>query len=628
VKTVIATTRVRAPDAEDPPARETSVAARSRLWWWLPVALAGVYAVVLVPELPALVRHSWWSADSGSAGVIAQLYIHPPAGQYIVLGNHGWYEALSFYLLTKGLPAHRVLWYCLPIAVWVCTIALVGMSAGRAFGRYGAGLAIAGLLCLAPGGLLLIFQPTAHTNVVFHAAALAVVTGWVLPRIRTLPLPIVLGAGVLIGAFTGLAIAGDAIALAWAVLPFVVVVGVCARRGPMVAAARTLAFALVTLTSMLVVLSLFTAVMHSAGIRVDELAQSVEMQFVKPGALVANIGKMLNELAYLVGGNFLGHRMNRTGFIELVSGGTLLLGASAVVFAVYRLSAGRGGGEVVGGGGFVGGGSVVGEVVGGGGFVGGGEVVGGSGVVGEVVDGGEVVGAPAPGSGAGGRAGAGVTPKLVHVVFWTSCLTFGLLMFLLSSVGTVDYRYLVGPLVAIAALLPVAAARSTDWRIAVGVGLAVMACTGLVRLDTRPVPYLPLDVPLTNRDMAAVTRFAHRYDVSYGYAVYWDAVTITWHTKFAVDLHPVFRCGQLRERFCPAYHADSFTAAYIPRRGLRTLFIADSRFHSTPPVAWGRPIAREHIGRLTLYAYPYDIASRLSKPPPGEVRRVITGSAL
>jgi hypothetical protein len=174
----------------------------------------------------------------------------------------------------------------------------------------------------------------------------------------------------------------------------------------------------------------------------------------------------------------------------------------------------------------------------------------------------------------------------------------------------------------------VAASRSTDWRIAVGAGLAVMACTGLVRLDTRPVPYLPLDVPLASRDMAAVTRFAHRYDASYGYAVYWDAVTITWHTNFAVDLHPVFRCGQLRERVCPAYHADSFTAAYIPRRGLRTLFIADSRFHSTPPAAWGRPIAREHVGRLTLYAYPYDIASRLSKPPPGEVRRVINGSVL
>ena len=35
----------------------------------------------------------------------------------------------------------------------------------------------------------------------------------------------------------------------------------------------------------------------------------------------------------------------------------------------------------------------------------------------------------------------------------------GLLMFLLSSVGSIDYRYLVGPLVAIAALLPLAAGQ-------------------------------------------------------------------------------------------------------------------------------------------------------------------------
>jgi hypothetical protein len=530
-----------------------------------------VYALALVPEMPALIAHTWWSADSGSAGVVAQLYSHPPQGQYIVLGDHGWYEALSLYLLTRGLPAHRLLWYCFPIAVWVLTVALVGLSAGRAFGRYGAGLAIAALLCLAPGGLLLIFQPTAHTNVIFHAAALAAVTGWVLPRIRTLALPVVLGAGVLIGAFTGLAIAGDAIALAWAVMPFVVAVGVCARRGPVVAAARTLAFGLVTLTGMLVVLIVFTAIMHSAGFRVDELAQSVQMRFVDPGALFANFGQMLNELAYLVGGNFLGHRIDRSGFLELISGGTLLLGAGAVVFAVYRTAAGA-----------------------------------------------------AERSAGGGE----VSPKHVHVAFWSTCLTVGLLMFLLSSVGSVDYRYLVGPLVAIAALLPVAAARTTDWRIAVGAGLAVMAIVGLVRLDTRPVPYLPRDVPLAHRDMVAVARFAHRYDARYGYAVYWDAVTITWHTHFAVNLHPVIRCGRPRGRYCPLYHADSFTAAYVPRTGLRTLFIGDSRFRSAPAPAWGKPVGSERIGRLTLYAYSYDIADRFPKPRPGEIRHVITGPAL
>ena len=68
----------------------------------------GVYAVALIPELPAIIAHTWWSADSGSAGVVAQLYSHPPTGQYIVLGDHGWYEALSFYLLTRGLAGAPV----------------------------------------------------------------------------------------------------------------------------------------------------------------------------------------------------------------------------------------------------------------------------------------------------------------------------------------------------------------------------------------------------------------------------------------------------------------------------------------------------------------------------------------
>ncbi len=569
MKTVTATTGAGAPNTEDKTPRLSGARYRRSLWWWLPVALAAVYAVALATELPTLIAHLWWSADTGAAGTVAQTYSHPPSGQYIVIGDHGWFEALSFYVLTRGLPAHRLLWYAAPVAVWVITIALVGVSAGRAFGRYGAGLAIGGLLCLAPGGVMILLSPTNHTNVVLHAAALAVVAGWALPRIRTLSLPVSLGAGVLIGAFTGLAIAGDALALAWAVLPFIVAVGMCAMRGPVVAVVRTLAFGLVTLLSMLVGLVVFTAIMHSAGFRIDELAQSVELQFVKPGAVVGNVGQTLNELAYLVGGNFLGHRIDGTGLVELVCGGMLLLGGAAVMIAVYRTAAGAGE--------------------------------------------------------RGGDSGAGVSPKLVHVAFWSTCLIVGLLMFLLSSVAPTEYRYLVGPLVAIAALLPVAAARSTGWRIAVGTGLAAMALAGLVRLDTRWLPYLPRDVPLAHRDMVAMARFARRYHVRDGYSVYWDAVTISWHTHFAVNLHPVVRCGGTYDQYCPSYHADSFTAAFIPRKGLRTLFVADTRFLSAPPASWGRPIASERIGRLTLYAYPYDIANRFPKARPGQIRAVITG---
>lgn len=522
---VTVATQSGAPDVEHSTLAEPAGAgAPSGIRWWLPVALAGTYAAVLVRELPTLIAHTWWSADSASAGFVAQLYRHPPAGQYIVLGNHGWYEALSFYLLTPGLPAHRLLWYGVPVFAWVITVALVGLSARRAFGRYPACLAVAGLLCLAPVGLSLVFQPTAHTNVVFHAAVLAGVSGWILPRIRTLALTVVLGVAVACGAFTALATTGDAIALVWAVLPFAAAVAVCAWYGPVVALGRTLAFALATLTTMLVVTVLFTAIMHGAGLRVDELAQE--------------------------------HM--------------LLLGGTAVACAVYRMAA------------------------------------------------------AAHERRSRARA-TEITPRLVHVVFWSTCLTAGLLTFLLSSVGAVDFRYLVGPLVAIAALLPVAAGRGRDWRIAVGAGLAVMAVVGLVRLATRPLPYLPGDRPLARQDIAAVTRFAHRYHATDGYAVYWDAVTITWHTQFAVDLHPVKRCGLFGDSYCPLYHADSFTAAYLPRAGLRTLFIADARFGSAPAASWGRPLATEHIGRLTLYAYRYDIADRFPKPPATEIRRVISG---
>lgn len=545
-----------------------------KLWWWLPVALAGIYAAALIALLPTIVSHSWWSADSASAGVVAQLYTRPPAGQYIVLGDHGWYEAIGFNLLTRGLPAHRLLWYGIPVVAWISAILLVGGSARRAFGPYGAGLAVAGLLCVAPAGLMLVFQPTAHTNVVFHAAALAATATWILPRARTLTLPVLLGAGLLIGAFTGLAIAGDAIALAWAVLPFIVTVAVCAARRPLLVATRMLAFGLAVLAAMVAAAIAFTALMHGAGLRVDELAQSSATRLVSPDALPSNFAKMVNELGYLVGGSFVGHRSDRSAVLALISGGTLLLGSAATALAVCRIA---------------------------------------------------VVGTARMLASRSRPSSSAVSPRLVHVCFWSTCLAVGLLTFLVSSVGALDYRYLVGPLVAIAALLPLAALRSRRWRIAVAAGLAVMALVGLVRLASRPLPYLPEVRPLARADISAVTRFARRYHVRYGYAAYWDAVTVTWHTHFSVHLYPVTRCGRLRERYRPLYHSDSFTAAYIPRRGLRTLFVADGRLGTAPSPAWGRPLATEATGRLVLYAYRYDIAEHFPRPRPGQIQRVIAG---
>jgi hypothetical protein len=133
-------------------------------------------------------------------------------------------------------------------------------------------------------------------------------------------------------------------------------------------------------------------------------------------------------------------------------------------------------------------------------------------------------------------------------------------------------------------------------------------------------------VTLAHKDLAAIDSFAHRYRATYGYGIYWDAVTITWHTNFAVKIYPVKRCGRHEGRYCPLYHADSFTAAYIPRRHLRTLFIFDGRFGYAPVASLGLPIAGEQVGRLTLYAYPYDIASRLLRRP-GAIHEVITGQA-
>ena len=78
MRTVTATTGASAPHADD--SLSLSAGTRRRLWWWLPIALAAVYGLALIAALPAIVAHTWWSADSDSAGYVALLYHHQAPG--------------------------------------------------------------------------------------------------------------------------------------------------------------------------------------------------------------------------------------------------------------------------------------------------------------------------------------------------------------------------------------------------------------------------------------------------------------------------------------------------------------------------------------------------------------------
>lgn len=541
--------------------------------WSLPVLLAAVYAIAAVlPNLGTIINHTWWSADSIAAGFIGQLWHLPAAGQYVIIGDHGWYEAAAFYLLTRVLPAHRAVWYVAPLFFWALTIALLAVSAARAFGRYAGSLVTAALLCLAPTGLMVIFQPTAHTNAIFHAAVLVLVATFVIPRTQELSLRTLLLVAIALGLFSGLPAAGDSIALVWGAIPFAVAVGLSAWRGPGLAARRTIAFGLVTLVSLVVAAAVFGSIMQGFGFRIDELDAKDALRFATVGTIGTNFKTLVYELQYLVGGDFFGQKFTFQAVVDLVTAVALFIGVGAVAFVTRR----------------------------------------------EVAAGGQRA--------AGGSARP-VSPRLVYVAFWSTCLVGGVVMFLIGSPGTGVSRYLVGPLVAVAALLPLAAARGQGWRILVAAGISVVAVAGVIRVDSaQRMPLLPGTEPLGRGTIYRVERFAEREHATFGYAAYYDAMTLSWFTGFHLQLHEVRHCGPFKTHYCPEYQV-AFTSADLPRPGIRTLFIADpfTRFY-TPDPRWGKPLASKQIGRLTVYVYSYDIASRFPKRSAAEIQQVITGN--
>jgi hypothetical protein len=82
-----------------------------------------------------------------------------------------------------------------------------------------------------------------------------------------------------------------------------------------------------------------------------------------------------------------------------------------------------------------------------------------------------------------------------------------------------------------------------------------------------------------------------------------------------VTVYPVITCGS---RLCPfPYH--KINTWYLPRPLARSFFVVDARLLrlraygalSGAPAAWGQPSQIAHLGPLTVYVYPYNLAAKL-----------------
>jgi hypothetical protein len=202
---------------------------------------------------------------------------------------------------------------------------------------------------------------------------------------------------------------------------------------------------------------------------------------------------------------------------------------------------------------------------------------------------------------------------LAFVVFWCSSAVLLTGAFLLSAVPVDIHadRYLVGLIYAAAAVIPAIAARRAITQAVALIGTCVIALSAIVALSqgvaTRNTAGFP--PPELAKRVAAVAAANH---VRIGYAGYWDAAPISWGSHFGVAVYPVSVCDQ-GAHLCP-FDLHYISSWYTPRAGTGTFLLTDSRLPLVPaPIpGLGRPAAVYHLGRLTMYVYPYDIASRFA----------------
>jgi hypothetical protein len=537
-----------------------------RWLWWLPVLLGGLYGVMMLTHLRQILDSVWLSSDSDIDAVLAHLSLHAPPGTLLTTGDYPHYETMAFALLTRSFPLYRVIWVLAPVFFAIVGLAAVLWSTLRSFGRWPAAVVGSALVCFGgggaasiwAGGLATVLAPDAHANSLITAAVVGAALVWIVPRIAELTTRQLAIAALSLGVLGGLPLAGDNLYLAWGIAPLVVVVALAAWRGPQDVAGRVVTFGLATLGSTLLTSFVFAAIMRSEGIRGFSPSYKEFLTFTTPSGLITNIGTLLRALPTLTAGNFYGATVTARSDLEIMSAGLLFAALVVVVWSVRRrianaLPRAAGGGDVVG-------------------------------------------------------------ERFVHTTFWVTVMGAGLAVFLLASPNpwTTDGRYLLGPYVAIAALLPLMLERGLGWRLIVTAGVSLFVFSALYQFNSG------INEMANGFETAGVSKaiatYAEKEDVGVGYGYYWNSIDLMWESDFKVKVYPIQRCSYDKHRLC-TFREISMSNWDRSHGKVRSMLVVNptARQVRRREAAFGTPIAETRIGKLLIYVYPYDIAPMLGK---------------
>jgi hypothetical protein len=523
--------------------------------WLVPLVIAATYLVVFVVQLPHTISELAWSPDYASGFTMPETLVRTGTSGHTVSGSSGQWVSLWFGLLTARLPLHRQVWGVAPALLFCATALMVGWSVAQVATRRAGVLAVLLAVVVSPFALVFLLAPVAHNTLYPCTALTGVYLIWLARgagrgRLMTFAVPPALG--VVIGA----CLASDLLVAATIVAPLTLTAILAGLRREQ--RARLIAVsALGTVAVAVAAYELTAAIMRSAGFAT----------VVTPAKAVP-----LSELPSRAELLFKGLKSLFNGYLgSPTAPGTLhapLGVASAIVMSAALLATIAIGVRTVAG--F---------------FLG------------------------------GLRKNASLTPvamaRSLHVTYWvgSGAAACGAFWIAAETGGGTNLHesYYAIVIFSVAAVIPLLLSSGIVARVLVAVATSIFFVASLVGLTG---DYTNVSARIAGA-APTIVRFAEANHITTGYSG-WGESSLTWATHGRVTVRPVMECANpAGPGICPFYQGV-VPSWYTPQRR-RTFLLVDGGepWVASLPAGLGKPLATYRFGAMSMYFYPYDIASRL-----------------
>jgi hypothetical protein len=521
--------------------------------WLIAMALAAVYVIVFVVLFPRNMAQLGWAPEVGSGFVMAETLAEAGTGGFALMGSTGQWVPLWFGEATAWLPLHRAIWIAAPTLVFVATALIVGWCVAQFANRRATILAVLMVLVASPLALAFFMVPFAHNAVYPCTALLGAYLIWLTRGANRRGVTAFLVPPIL-GVVIGACVSSDPLLVATAVVPL----GVTALLTGVRRERRSRIVALSALSTVAVTVPVAKFISH-------EMTELHYFLLPRP-IVIASLSELPERLLLLYRGMqalFNGYlAIERPGAVNAVLGvaSDIVMSAALLVFVVFatRITFG---------------------------FL-----------------------------RSGLRKSSGEAPdrlaRLLHIVYWLLSAATACGAFWIAGEGstTTHESYYATVIFSLAAVLPLLLGRSpARWLIPAGASVLFTASlVGLASNYFNVRTILPQYAP-------TITRLAEANHVQVGYTNWQDAAGLTWGTNNRVITRPLVECT-IPEGFrelCPGFQA--YLAAWYTPSPRETFLLADKAaiaIHTAPP-GLGKPIAVYRFGPMSMYIYPYDIATRL-----------------